>query len=413
MRARLVATALVLSGCSAVLGADFDREGATPSSSGAPGGAVKTITPVDADGACPPARKRCGDACALKDDPTYGCGESRCTPCAVPRDGIAACNAQLACDFTCAAGFERVGDRCVGFRVERDDMPELLAVGGRNEHDVYVAGGTPYEPARLSRSTGGGDWTPIDVGAPNNRLVFGFGSSPDGGLFLATQCTSATGGPTDKQPFFRVDPSGVWGPVGIGLDDAAGTYARSVAGVTRDDLFVATGTKTVRHFHGGTWSTETTDLEDGQFVWVAQDGSHVLLIGGGGGVTLRSGDGKWYRMFTPPSALGIQAVWGPSLDDLYLVGANGLLMHTRNGRDFTTIPTNTTALLMGMWGFGQEHWLVGDGGAILHAGADDRYVPIPSGTDGMLRGIWGTSPTNIYIVGVVRELYRGFILRRS
>ncbi|MFO0559992.1 MAG: FG-GAP-like repeat-containing protein [Polyangiales bacterium] len=62
---------------------------------------------------------RCGDAC-LADDSPMSCGAS-CTPCTAPVGAIATC-AMAMCDFTCSAGYDRVGATCE-LRVPRPIWP--------------------------------------------------------------------------------------------------------------------------------------------------------------------------------------------------------------------------------------------------------------------------------------------------
>ncbi|MBX3232292.1 MAG: hypothetical protein KIT84_21955 [Labilithrix sp.] len=400
------ALALALAGCSTVIGADFDRPAAPPPDAGA---SPSTI-PVASDGTCPPARKRCGDACALKDDPAFGCAADACAPCAPPADGVASCSALLACDFACAPGFERIGDRCVGFRIEQRDMPELLTITGRGPEDVFVAGGTPYEPARIFHSRGDGKWSPQPVEVDNNRLIFGFANTPTGDLFLASESTSH--GEHVMLPLLSVDSGGSWRPNGIGDPPARRTLG--VWAASAQEIYTVDGID-VRHYRNGQWRKETTDVVDGRFLW-GTSADNVFVIGERGAIAQRWTDGTWHRIVTPTSEMRIGGIWGELRGDrydVYIVGGNGLVMYSANMREFTVLPTGTTEGFGGVWGTGQDVWVVGGRGTILRGSVDRGFTLVPSGTDAGLLGVWGTSSTNLFVIGIPPGGYSGVILRRS
>ena len=214
---------------------------------------------------------------------------------------------------------------------------------------------------------GGGDWTPRSTSAPNKPPVFGFGSSRTDGSFLRPSARARRAGRRTSSPSFRVDPSGVWGQSASVSTTPPGRTERWRK-VSEAICSWPPALKTVRHFHGRTWSTETTRTSrDGQFRVAAQDGSHVLLIGVQGGVA-RAGTGsgtgcsRRHKRARHPGGLGTVA--GRSLPGQRKRPAH---RHTRNGQGtFVDDPPNTTALLMGM-GFGRSTGSSGDG-AIPHAG---------------------------------------------
>ena len=118
------ALALTVSGCSLLLGADFDRpaasgEGGLPAvaaDSGAEGDGgserVPSPEPLHPDGTCAEGRKACGGQCVAIEDAQYGCGAASCTPaCAAPVNGVATCAAG-ACRARCDAGFRTCGALC-------------------------------------------------------------------------------------------------------------------------------------------------------------------------------------------------------------------------------------------------------------------------------------------------------------
>jgi hypothetical protein len=68
--------------------------------------------PVDC--ACGAAEKFCNGTCVLR-KPANGCNSLTCDPCTTvpPPNGVATCDQNGACGFSCLSGFRKSGDRCV------------------------------------------------------------------------------------------------------------------------------------------------------------------------------------------------------------------------------------------------------------------------------------------------------------
>jgi len=102
-------TAWLVSGCSTILGADFDRPAAS-----ADGGAavpmdivtnVPEPEPPNPDGSCAEGRKLCGGSCVSRLDARFGCGGATCDACALP-NAVAACTSGALCAVSsCKAGW--------------------------------------------------------------------------------------------------------------------------------------------------------------------------------------------------------------------------------------------------------------------------------------------------------------------
>ena len=110
--------------------------------------------------------------------------------------------------------------------------------------------------------------------------------------------------------------------------------------------------------------------------------------------------------------LGLAAVWGSGKNDVWVVGAQGRVIHW-NGADWTPAPTPTTQTLYAVWGSGpNDVWIASSPGVIFHgtgfSGGTAIWSPLPpiadyalvSGSRGkLLRTIWGTSASDVWISG--------------
>jgi hypothetical protein len=406
-----MALALALTGCGALLDADFDRPSAKttvldPSE-------PKSVVPAQADGTCPPARRRCGDACALIDDPAFGCNEPSCVPCAIPPNGVAMCTARLTCDFTCEAGFEKIDGRCVGFRLEADDVPELYAVAARAPNEVYVAGSNFYAPPQVLRSNGDGKWTPQTIDVVSNRMVTNFAVTESGAMFLGTYVTP--GGQDGRlEPILARDLVGRWVPQGAGTPAIDGVG--NICALSNGEIFALRGQE-IRHYlpkHG--WTTEQVGVSESSIVFTMPNGGldFVYAIDPNGTVMQRQSNGAWIRRYTPTADLGILAVTMGEGGEVWLVGHNGLVMSTQTSfATFTTFTTPTTDSLRAVWAKGSEVWAVGLNGTMIHSASGERkFERVASHTNANLMGIWGSGPNDIYVVGVDLGGYSGVILHR-
>jgi hypothetical protein len=143
-----------------------------------------------------------------------------------------------------------------------------------------------------------------------------------------------------------------------------------------------------------------------------------------------------WHLESAPSAGDLYAVGGSGPNDVFVVGTNGLVMHS-DGAAFVTIPSGTTNGLAAVWSAGPGdalivgtstllHWNgttltpitvpVGGYTAIWGADATDAFIvgsngailrydgagvtSMVSGTTSNLSAVWGTSATDVYAVGV-------------
>jgi len=120
--------------------------------------------------------------------------------------------------------------------------------------------------------------------------------------------------------------------------------------------------------------------------------------GGVDAAAVDAGPGSWTAQSSGSSMYGLNAIWGSGAGDVYVVGNNGVVLHSTGSGDWTPQTTNG-AYLTAVWGSGAGD-VYAVGSAILHSGNGgaswDVEVASPSS---ILRGIWGSGPRDVYAVG--------------
>jgi hypothetical protein len=111
--------------------------------------------------------------------------------------------------------------------------------------------------------------------------------------------------------------------------------------------------------------------------------------------------GGWCSSSPQPGVIDLNGVWGSGPDDVWAVGAGGVIDHW-NGSAWSIVDSATTQGLVGVWGSGPDDvWAVGTGGVIDHW---NGTVWSPSatasgvGTSNLL-GVWGSGPDDVWAVG--------------
>jgi hypothetical protein len=105
----------------------------------------------------------------------------------------------------------------------------------------------------------------------------------------------------------------------------------------------------------------------------------------------------WYPMTSGTTDL-LSAVWGPDPEDLFAVGAPGVILHY-DGSSWTPMSSGVSDTLLGVWGTSStDVYASGENGTLLHYNGS-AWTSITSGTSARLWDVWGTSPSNVYVVG--------------
>jgi photosystem II stability/assembly factor-like uncharacterized protein len=119
------------------------------------------------------------------------------------------------------------------------------------------------------------------------------------------------------------------------------------------------------------------------------------------GTILRSRDRgvSWRRETLPVAVDRITGVWGSAADDIYAVGARGVVLHSAGDGTWRVVRRPGTGSLEAIWGIGPKSiFAVGTNGAILHsADRGKTWVPRASGVRYTLSSV----------IGVVGEILVG------
>ena len=273
----------------------------------------------------------------------------------------------------------------------------IEALWGTGPDDVWAVGGW-VEPIVLHYD--GTAWT-LDTSVPRVDPMgyYSLTTRASGDLVLATR----SGGMLQRT-------GGVWRPM-----QGQATYAlRSLWGDSPQEVYAmgtavdgaGTSSTIVLQYDGARWTLphwrSRVGSRDG---W--SGGSDLVLVNGAD--ALHRFDGTaWEAWSIPVSGASLHALWGPSLDELWVVG--GPLgsgqpgVFRRSGGSWTpwTIdPPVTGVELLDVTGSGTELLLaVGTGGAALRRNAAGTAMEaLVSGTTETLRSVWALSATDAFAVG--------------
>ncbi len=302
----------------------------------------------------------------------------------------------------------------------------LMAVWGTSKNDVWAvgSGGTiiHYD---------GSSWTatPTDV---LNTFHAIWGSGPDdvwvvsstGVVLHGTGFVNGTASwrnvPTTVPPATQPIVRAIWGSSPDDVRIGGMTFRTTINGRTRNGtqfvkVALPDGGPGWRPLEGtglvtSIWGASPDD------VWMAADNSRTsigtyyqkgLTFHGrpaDGGADANAGDPLTWTPVDAQSIHTIEAIWGPSADDVWAVGGHGTIRRILEGDErWRKIESSTNQTLHAVWGSGpNDVWIVGDGGTILHydgATLEESSAQLPLGPRPSLRGVWGSAPNDVWIVG--------------
>lgn len=259
----------------------------------------------------------------------------------------------------------------------------FFSVWGTGPAEIWLASGTDALFRATSLDAGAPDWKPEPnlTGDPfNTGTLYAIWGSGDGDLRIGGSRfnVDTPEGFVSGNQFVKVAAAEPWTPI-------------PGEGVVR-----------------GIWGSSATD------VWLLVDNSEASPSQKG---ATMHGTGKDAAslVWTPvdsQSAVGLDAIWGSSADDVWAVGEAGTIRRIgRSDLRWTIVPSPTTARLRAVWGTGpKDVWAVGHAGTILHwdgAAWTSSVAAFPAGTKPDLFGVWGSGPGDVWIVG------DGVVLRSS
>lgn len=222
--------------------------------------------------------------------------------------------------------------------------------------------------------------------------------------FLLAGCDDAPVNPEADQ---GVTPE-VWGQA---FDATAEGAFLSVFGPGPDDIWTVGGQPeqgAVWHFDGTTWAA--ADPPDGPlFNWVHGAGDRLWMVGNGGRILTRMGDG--FAAVDSPVTAPLWGVWAASADEAWAVGgearddgqpADPVLLHFSGGQwtrqELPPIDRSFRAIFKVFGLAANDVYAVGAKGVILHWDGQ-AWAQQASGTGEDLISLWGNRTDDLVIVG--------------
>jgi hypothetical protein len=239
-----------------------------------------------------------------------------------------------------------------------------------------------------------------NVNSALNRFIMGIA------LASLMGCTSSSGEVDDPAP---LPETWAW------VARAPKAALLSVHGTAADDVWMvgadAGQGPAVLHWDGAVWQTPRTN-QRGDLWWVHALDDGPVFMGGSDALLLRYSDGAFQRLQTP--GLGKHTVFGiggVAADDVYAVGAaagrNGFIWHY-DGREVSEIELpedlpldefNDAPGFFKVWAASaDEVWIVGARGVVLRGNARDGFEVVRSGEDEILFTVHGQGE-HVAIVG--------------
>jgi photosystem II stability/assembly factor-like uncharacterized protein len=119
----------------------------------------------------------------------------------------------------------------------------------------------------------------------------------------------------------------------------------------------------------------------------------VFLIAG-----MTACTGSWMFRNPLPLNTNLEGIWGTSIDDVFAVGDQGVILHY-DGKEWDSMNSRTTHNLFKIWGNSDSDvFAVGGSGVIMHFDGSEWYGMVSRSTDD-LYGVWGRSESDVYAVG--------------
>ncbi|WP_164010786.1 vanadium-dependent haloperoxidase [Pyxidicoccus trucidator] len=240
-----------------------------------------------------------------------------------------------------------------------------------------------------------------------------FASSPPRARVLLSLLLGAllTGCPDDPEPEPTPDPI-PWAAVARTRPEAL----LSISGRSATDVWAVGADRgrgpTVLHFDGSAWSELATGLR-GDLWWVHAFRDGPVLMAGGSATILRYENGAFTRMRTPGLARHtVYGVWGSRPDDVYAVGSvagrSGFVWHydgtawSELSLPLAALPRTVDGDIPGffkVWGTGGDVYVVGAQGVVMRSRGGGAFAVVPTGTTSRLFTVHGGGGTVVVVGG--------------
>ena len=210
-----------------------------------------------------------------------------------------------------------------------------------------------------------------------------------------------TGCPDEPEPEPQPEPI-PWATVAEARPEAL----LAVSGRSRSDVWAVGADRgrgpTVLHFDGTAWKELPTGVR-GDLWWVHAFQDGPVMMSGGNANILRYEGGTFTRMSTPGLARHtVYGLWGSRPDDVYAVGSvsdrGGFIWHYDGARwsevalPFADLPRTADGDLPGffkVWGTGGDVYVVGAQGVVLRSRGGGAFARLPTGTTSRLFTVHG------------------------
>jgi photosystem II stability/assembly factor-like uncharacterized protein len=206
---------------------------------------------------------------------------------------------------------------------------------------------------------------------------------------------------------------GAWAP--MTLPEGTPTV-NWVYGFGDDDVWAVGDGGTALHWDGAAWEAVPTPTDQNLWgVWGAAP-DDVWAVGGGttppsanAEPTVLRWDGQAWSAVTlpelvPSSATQMFKVWGTSADNVYVVGARGVILRWDGAELVQEVdrPREHTDDYVSLWGTGPDRIVVvgGRSNAQIAAWDGSTWSDVPLPRNPGLNGIWMSEPNLFYTVGV-------------
>lgn len=152
------------------------------------------------------------------------------------------------------------------------------------------------------------------------------------------------------------------------------------------------------------WKLEQVESRLTQFAGVWGSSAEDVFAVGARGVIVRFDGSRWRRQRSGTSR-HLASVWAASPSFAVAVGLDGTILHF-DGRGWEKVESGTSKTLVAVWGVSPaDVFAVGRDGTILHF--DGRaWTRQPSGTAKDLNAVWGSSPSDVWAAGAHGTLLR-------
>lgn len=143
-------------------------------------------------------------------------------------------------------------------------------------------------------------------------------------------------------------------------------------------------------------SCTSSDLES---VWRSPGGD---VFAAGYGVLLHSkGDGVWHNEPTDTNGnFSITSLWGSSVDNVYAVGVEGIILHRHGGLPWKREDSGSQIGLTAVWGNGpNDVYAAKLTGQVLHSAGDGHWSALSTPASGSVNALWGSKLNDIIAAG--------------